>query len=147
MDRTLCTVPEPTVTGSPREGRGRPAAALISVCLGFFVIQLDVTIVNVALPAIQREIGGSLARLPGVVDAYTLALAAIMLTAGSTADRVGARKVFTLGLASRAGSSRGPAPCSAPASPPAGSSSEPNAAIPTRSSRSRCSGPGISAAP
>jgi hypothetical protein len=42
MDRNLCTVPEPTVTGSPREGRGRAAAALISVCLGFFVIQLDV---------------------------------------------------------------------------------------------------------
>jgi hypothetical protein len=41
MDRNLCTVPEPTVTGSPREGRGRAAAALISVCLGFFVIQLD----------------------------------------------------------------------------------------------------------
>ena len=58
------------------------AAALISVCLGFFVIQLDVTIVNVALPAIQREIGGSLAGLQWVVDAYTLALASIMLTAG-----------------------------------------------------------------
>ena len=99
MDRTLCTLPEPTVTGSPREGRGRPAAALISVCLGFFVIQLDVTIVNVALPAIQLQIGGSLAGLQWVVDAYTLALASIMLTAGSTADRVGARKVFTLGLA------------------------------------------------
>jgi MFS transporter, DHA2 family, methylenomycin A resistance protein len=79
--------------------RGRAAAALISVCLGFFVIQLDVTIVNVALPAIQREIGGSLAGLQWVVDGYTLALAAIMLTAGSAADRVGARRIFTLGLA------------------------------------------------
>jgi MFS transporter, DHA2 family, methylenomycin A resistance protein len=74
------------------------AVALISVCLGFFVIQLDVTIVNVALPAIQREIGGSLAGLQWVVDAYTLALASIMLTAGSTADRIGARKVFVAGL-------------------------------------------------
>jgi DHA2 family methylenomycin A resistance protein-like MFS transporter len=79
--------------------RGRAAVALISVCLGFFVIQLDVTIVNVALPAIQRQIGGSLAGLQWVMDAYTLALASIMLTAGSTADRVGARRVFTLGLA------------------------------------------------
>jgi DHA2 family methylenomycin A resistance protein-like MFS transporter len=74
------------------------AIALLSVCLGFFVIQLDVTIVNVALPAIQREIGGSLAGLQWVIDAYTLALASIMLTAGSTADRIGARKVFVLGL-------------------------------------------------
>jgi MFS family permease len=74
MDGDLRTLPEPTVTGAPREGRGRAAAALISVCLGFFVIQLDVTIVNVALPAIQGEIGGSLAGLQWVVDAYTLAL-------------------------------------------------------------------------
>ena len=78
--------------------RGRQAAALLSVCLGFFVIQLDVTIVNVALPAIQREIGGPLAGLQWVIDAYTLALASIMLTAGATADRNGARKVFAIGL-------------------------------------------------
>jgi len=77
----------------PRQG-----AALISVCLGFFGIQLDVTIVNVALPAIQRATGGSLAGLQWVIDAYTLALAAIMLTAGSAADRIGARKVFAAGL-------------------------------------------------
>jgi MFS transporter, DHA2 family, methylenomycin A resistance protein len=70
-------------------GDARATIALISVCLGFFVIQLDVTIVNVALPAIQRVIGGSLAGLQWVIDAYTLALASIMLTAGSTADRIG----------------------------------------------------------
>jgi MFS transporter, DHA2 family, methylenomycin A resistance protein len=84
---------------------GHPAIALISVCLGFFVIQLDVTIVNVALPAIQRQIGGSLAGLQWVVDAYTLALASIMLTAGSTADRVGARRIFVVGLAAFAAGS------------------------------------------
>ena len=80
--------------------RGRGASvALITVCLGFFVIQLDVTIVNVALPAIQREVGGSVAGLQWVVDAYTLALASVMLTAGSEADRAGARRLFTAGLA------------------------------------------------
>jgi DHA2 family methylenomycin A resistance protein-like MFS transporter len=73
--------------------------ALAAVCLGFFVIQLDVTIVNVALPAIQRDIGGTVAGLQWVVDAYTLALASVMLTAGSAADRTGARKVFLIGLA------------------------------------------------
>jgi MFS transporter, DHA2 family, methylenomycin A resistance protein len=71
---------------------------LIAVCLGFFVIQLDVTIVNVALPAIQHAIGGSLGGLQWVIDAYTLALASVMLTAGSEADRTGARRVFTAGL-------------------------------------------------
>jgi DHA2 family methylenomycin A resistance protein-like MFS transporter len=93
---------------NPREQQARnqhPTAALISVCLGFFVIQLDVTIVNVALPAIRHEIGGSTAGLQWVIDAYTLALASIMLTAGSAADRVGARKVFGIGLAAFAAGS------------------------------------------
>jgi len=54
--------------------------------------------VNVALPVIQREVCGSLVGLQWVIDAFTLALASIMLTAGSTADRVGARRVFVLGL-------------------------------------------------
>jgi DHA2 family methylenomycin A resistance protein-like MFS transporter len=76
----------------------RKALGLISVCLGFFVIQLDVTIVNVALPAIQRQVGGSVGGLQWVIDAYTLALASVMLTAGSQADRIGARRVFTAGL-------------------------------------------------
>jgi DHA2 family methylenomycin A resistance protein-like MFS transporter len=83
------------------EARARPGPrffGLISVCLGFFVIQLDVTIVNVALPAIQREVGGSVGGLQWVIDAYTLALASVMLTAGSQADRLGARRVFTAGL-------------------------------------------------
>src|SRR5581483_47368 len=78
--------------------RGRQAAALLSVCLGFFVIQLDVTIVNVALPAIQHQVGGSLAGLQWVIDAYTLALPSILLPAGAPADRAGARKVFAVGL-------------------------------------------------
>jgi DHA2 family methylenomycin A resistance protein-like MFS transporter len=87
---------QPRPHGESAPGRG--TTALVSVCLGFFVIQLDVTIVNVALPSIQREIGGSLGALQWVIDAYTLALASIMLTAGATADRIGARRVFTAGL-------------------------------------------------
>lgn len=75
-----------------------PAIALAAVCLGFLVIQLDVTIVNVALPTIQREVGGTVAGMQWVVDAYTLAFASVMLTAGSAADRLGARRVFLFGL-------------------------------------------------
>jgi DHA2 family methylenomycin A resistance protein-like MFS transporter len=82
-----------------------PWIALAAVCLGFFVIQLDVTIVNVALPTIQRDIGGSVAGLQWVLDAYTLALAAVMLTAGSAADRLGAKRVFLIGLAAFAAGS------------------------------------------
>ena len=81
--------------------------ALVAVCLGFFVIQLDVTIVNVALPAIQRDIGGTVAGLQWVIDAYTLALAAVMLTAGSAADRLGAKRLFMAGLAAFAAGSAG----------------------------------------
>ena len=81
--------------GSPRAR----TAALAAICLGFFVIQLDVTIVNVALPTIQHEIGGTVAGLQWVVNGYTLALASVMLTAGSMADRSGARRVYLIGLA------------------------------------------------
>ena len=81
--------------------------ALGAVCLGFFVIQLDVTIVNVALPTIQREVGGTVAGLQWILDAYTLALAAFMLTAGATADRLGARRLFLIGLAGFAVGSAG----------------------------------------
>lgn len=80
-------------------GHARPAVALIAICLGFFVIQLDATIVNVALPAIGRDIGGSLGGLQWVIDSYTVALASVMLTAGSCADRFGARRVCLTGLA------------------------------------------------
>ena len=88
----------------------RTRTALIAVCLGFFVIQLDVTIVNVALPTIQHEIGGTVGGLQWVVDSYTLALASVMLTAGSMADRGGARRVFLIGLA---GFAAGSAACAA----------------------------------
>ena len=79
LSRSRGSRPAGTPVSADPPARGRAAAALISVCLGFFVIQLDITIVNVALPAIQREIGGSLAGLQWVVDAYTLALVAIAL--------------------------------------------------------------------
>jgi EmrB/QacA subfamily drug resistance transporter len=68
------------------------------VCVGTFMLLLDVTIVNVALPDIQRELGASFADVQWVVDAYALLLAALLLSAGSLADRVGRRRVFVGGL-------------------------------------------------
>jgi EmrB/QacA subfamily drug resistance transporter len=63
-----------------------------------FMLLLDVTVVNVALPDIQRELGASLSSLQWVVDAYSLMLASFLLTAGSLGDRLGRRRVFTIGF-------------------------------------------------
>jgi EmrB/QacA subfamily drug resistance transporter len=71
---------------------------LIAVCVATFMLLLDITVVNVALPDIQKDLGASLSSLQWVVDAYSLTLAAFMLTAGSLADRVGRRRVFTFGF-------------------------------------------------
>jgi EmrB/QacA subfamily drug resistance transporter len=71
---------------------------LIAVCTGVFMLLLDITIVNVALPDIQRAFSGSLSDLQWVIDAYALTLAAFLLTAGSTADRLGRRRMFAIGI-------------------------------------------------
>jgi EmrB/QacA subfamily drug resistance transporter len=72
---------------------------LIAVCVATFMLLLDITVVNVALPYIERDLGSSFEDLQWVVDAYTLTLAAFLLTAGSVADRIGRRRVFLAGLA------------------------------------------------
>jgi EmrB/QacA subfamily drug resistance transporter len=71
---------------------------LLVVCLSIFMLLLDVTIVNVALPDIQRDLGSSFEDLQWVVDAYALALAALLLASGSLADLLGRRRVFAVGL-------------------------------------------------
>ncbi|MGE0066943.1 MAG: MFS transporter [Solirubrobacterales bacterium] len=70
-----------------------------AVCVATFMLLLDITVVNTALPAIQSDLGGSFTDLQWVVDAYALSLAALVLTAGSLADRLGRRRVFAIGLA------------------------------------------------
>ncbi|MEU6655660.1 MFS transporter [Streptomyces sp. NPDC046900] len=79
--------------------RGQPAAALAAALLGFFVITLDALVVNVALPAIRTDLGGGISGLQWVIDGYTLMFAALLLSAGSLSDRIGARRSFGLGLA------------------------------------------------
>lgn len=71
---------------------------LIAVNVATFMLLLDITVVNTALPAIQEDLKSSFTDLQWVVDAYALALAALVLTAGSLADRLGRRRVFTIGL-------------------------------------------------
>ena len=72
---------------------------LLAVCLAIFMLLLDITIVNVALPDIRRELDSSFTDLQWVVDAYALALAALLLPAGSLGDLLGRRRVFVAGIA------------------------------------------------
>ncbi len=71
---------------------------LIAVCVAIFMLLLDITVVNVALPSIQRDLRSSFADLQWVVNAYALMLAALLLTGGALADLLGRRRIFTLGL-------------------------------------------------
>jgi DHA2 family methylenomycin A resistance protein-like MFS transporter len=72
---------------------------LLAISLGYFIVILDATIVNVAPPLIGRELGGGVSALQWVVDAYTVVFAGLLLSAGSLGDRLGARRVFDAGLA------------------------------------------------
>ena len=67
-------------------------------CMSLLIVSLDVTIVNVALPSIQRELHAPVSGLQWIIDAYTLVLASFLMLSGSTADRVGRRRVFQIGL-------------------------------------------------
>ena len=93
-----------TFDGNPPSRIGRAAApgnrrwwTLAAVCTGVFMLLLDITIVNVALPDIENTFGASLSDLQWVISAYALTLAAFLLTAGSLADLYGRRRLFASG--------------------------------------------------
>ena len=71
---------------------------LMAVSVATIMLLLDITVVNTALPEIQRDLKASFTDLQWVIDAYALTLAAVVLTAGSLADRLGRRRVFAVGL-------------------------------------------------
>jgi EmrB/QacA subfamily drug resistance transporter len=75
-----------------------PIRTLITVCTATAMLMLDIAVINSALPNVAADLGGGLDGVQWVVDAYTLALAATVLTAGSLADRYGRRGTFVLGL-------------------------------------------------
>ncbi|MGW0736195.1 MFS transporter [Streptomyces sp. NPDC002851] len=89
----------PAPHGKLRDRPPSPGLTLLAALLGFALIVLDTSIVNVALPAIGSSLGGGMTGLQWVVDAYTLALAALMLSTGAFADRAGASRAFALGIA------------------------------------------------
>jgi EmrB/QacA subfamily drug resistance transporter len=90
MSGQVAPIPKPAL---------RPNLVLGICCLSLFVVGMDVTIVNVALPAIQHDLHASVSDLQWVMDAYTLVLASLLMLAGSTADRLGRCRVFQIGMA------------------------------------------------
>src|SRR5262249_8505752 len=71
---------------------------LTGACFGLFILMLDSTIVNVALPALQRDLGASAAELQWVVNAYLLVMAAATVTMGRLGDLLGRKRVFQAGM-------------------------------------------------
>ncbi len=80
---------------SPR----RRVLVLAICCMSLFIVGIDVTIVNVALPSIQRDLHAPVSGLQWVVDAYTIVVASFLMLSGSTGDRIGRRRTFQTGLA------------------------------------------------
>ena len=95
-DRSTPTTP--TTPTAPKR-TGSPGLTLFAALLGFFMIGLDASAVNVALPSVGRGLGGSTAGLQWIVDAYTLMFAALLLSAGAFSDRLGAARLYGGGAA------------------------------------------------
>jgi DHA2 family methylenomycin A resistance protein-like MFS transporter len=87
------------VTNGDAGHRSSAGLTLAAAALGFFVLTLDTQVVTVAMPVIGTELHGGITALQWVVSGYTLMLAALLLSAGSLSDRIGASKVFVIGLA------------------------------------------------
>src|SRR5579859_6378764 len=83
---------------APSSDSRRRAVVLGICCLSVFVTGVDITIVNVALPSIGRDLGASVSSLQWTIDAYTLVIACLLVLSGSLADRFGRKRVFQAGL-------------------------------------------------
>jgi EmrB/QacA subfamily drug resistance transporter len=94
---------------APRPGQGRPPSgrwlALTVLCVSILIVNLDNTVLNVALPTLVRDLRATSSQLQWIVDAYALVFAGLLLTAGSLADRVGRKRTLLAGLAAFAGGS------------------------------------------
>ena len=81
-----------------QEDRRTKLFTLGAICFGLFMVMLDNTVVNLALPTIQRELNAGLSELQWIVDAFTLLLASLMLTGGTLGDLYGRKRAFISGL-------------------------------------------------
>src|SRR5882757_4186606 len=92
-------VPSSSGSGSSTAADGPHARIVITIAsLGFFLITLDISIVNVALARIRAELGGGTTGQQWIIDGYTLLFAALLLCAGNLSDRIGAKKALGLGI-------------------------------------------------
>ncbi|MFJ9028763.1 MFS transporter [Streptomyces sp. NPDC102274] len=82
----------------PELSHRRRTLVLAICCMSLLIVSLDNTILNVALPSLEKELHASVSGLQWTIDAYTLVLASLLMLAGSTADRIGRRRVFKAGL-------------------------------------------------
>ncbi|MEA2377722.1 MAG: hypothetical protein QOD13_1629, partial [Thermoleophilaceae bacterium] len=78
--------------------RNRRVGVLLICCLSLFIVGLDITAVNVALPSIGRELHAPISGLQWTVGAYTVVMASLLMFSGSTADRLGRKRCFVIGL-------------------------------------------------
>src|SRR6478752_5205016 len=98
--------PQDTVVPAPAKGlRGHPWLTLFTVAIGVTMVALDGTIVAIANPAIQKDLGASLADVQWITNGYMLALAVSLITAGKLGDRFGHRQTFLIGIAGFAAAS------------------------------------------
>src|SRR4051794_7082275 len=78
--------------------RNRRIGVLLICCLSLFIVGLDITVVNVALPAIGQELHAGVSGLQWTVDAYTVVMASLLMLSGSMADRLGRKRTLVVGL-------------------------------------------------
>src|SRR5262245_42191503 len=93
------SAPDALAPEAPPEADPRRWIVLAVMCLSLLLIVMDNTIVNVAIPTLQKDLGASTSQLQWVVDAYVLVFAGLLLTMGSLGDRFGRRGALALGLA------------------------------------------------
>lgn len=92
--------PAPAAPGAPAQElrRGRRIGILFICCFALLMVTLDITIVNVALPSIEHQLHAPVSGLQWVIDAYSVVLASLLMLSGSTADRIGRKRMFSTGL-------------------------------------------------
>ncbi|GIF77770.1 MFS transporter [Asanoa siamensis] len=95
----MAATTQPSTAGGAAQLRGRSLLVLLICCCSIFIVGLDTSALNVALPSIQQDLNASIQGAQWTIDAYTLVLASFLILSASTADRIGRRRVFQVGLA------------------------------------------------